>query len=205
MSTANRSRIQIAILTLTVLAVAGCGKVPQQAIDGASASLSQAEAAGAGTYAAEQLAAARLAMEAVQAEVAAQGEKFTMFRSYSRTSELVTAAEQAAAEARDAAELGRQQAMTAAQTALEALRGSLQSATELHGQLGQCRRQPKGFATDLATLGGTLAGLTDMVSQVETAIGSGDYLGASETAASVQSQVDGLAADMNAAKTKIGC
>ncbi len=205
MSSPTRTTILIPILAIAALALAGCSEVPQAAIDAAGAKLGEAEAAQADTYAADQLAAARQAMEAVNTEVAAQGEKFALLRSYQKTNELVAAAEQLATAAREAADAGREQAKAAANTALETLRTSTQAASDLHAQLGQCRRPPKGFAADLEQLGGTLTGLNGQVAEVESAIGGGDYLGASALAASLQSQVDDLSAEMSAAKAEIGC
>jgi hypothetical protein len=188
-----------------VAVFAACSKVPQAEVDAAAASLAEAEAASSGVYATEAVAEAKAAVEAVNTEIAAQAEKFALFRSYDRTGELVATAEQAAMAAKSAAEAAEIQAEADATAALESLTASEASATALLTELGACKRKPKGFAADLENLGGTLSGFTAQRADVESAIASEDYLGASELAASIQAQVDGLILEMDQAKVKIGC
>lgn len=198
----NRS---VWVILAVVALVTACSKVPQTEVDAAAASLSEAEAASAGTYAADEVAAARMAVEAVEAEMAAQSEKFALFRSYDRTRELAAAAQQSASAAESAAEAAATQAQVEATAALEALAASEASASALLTELGACGRKPKGFAADLESLAGTLEGFTAQRTEVENAIANEDYLGASELAASIQEQVDSLILEMDEAKAKIGC
>jgi len=193
------------MILATVALVAACGKVPQAEVDAAAMTLNAAESAEAATYASDELAQAKLANEALDAELAVQAEKFGLMRSYDHTKELAAAAEQAALAARTAAEAGKAKAQADATAALESLTGAEQSAAALLAELGACRRKPKGFAADLEGLSGTLAGFTQERSAVESALAGGDFLGASTQAASLQGQVDSLILEMGAAKAKIGC
>jgi hypothetical protein len=199
-----KNRTLVAALAFVAL-FAACSKVPQADVDAATASLAEAEATSAGVYAADQVAQAKLAVEAVNTEIATQSEKFGLFRSYDHTSELAAAAQQAAMAAKTAAETAKTAAMNEANAALEALAASEQSASALLDELGACRSKPKGFTADLETLSGTLSGFATQRAEVESAIAGEDYAGASQLAAAIQEQVDGLITEMTEAKAKIGC
>src|SRR5262247_4022333 len=89
------------LLVVGLLAmVVGCSKPPQAEIDGATAALSAAKSAEAGEYAAESLSKAEDAMNAVNAELKVQEEKMALFRSYEKTTELVSQATQEANKAK---------------------------------------------------------------------------------------------------------
>ncbi len=205
MSSVRPNPLFFPALILAGLALAGCNEPPQVAIDAAATKLAEAESAQAATYAPDQHAQATAAMEAVRAEVAAQGEKFALFRSYDRTAELVAEAEREATAAREAAAAGREQAKIEAEAALESLRAGVAQAQALHGDLGKCRRRPKGFAADLEALEGRLSGLAGQVVDVEAAIAGDDFLGAKALATAVGEQVATLSAELSDAKVKLGC
>jgi hypothetical protein len=202
----SQSKQQTVWVVLAVMVlIAACSEVPQSDVDAAEGSLNEAVAASDGVYATGEVAEAQAAVEAMEAEIAAQQEKFALFRSYADTRELAAAAQQAAVDAGNAVEAAKLEAEAEANAALEGLSASDASAAGLLTELGACPRKPKGFAADLETLSGTLAGFAEQRSEVESLIADGDYRGASELAASVQEQIDGLIAEMDEAKAKIGC
>jgi len=199
---------KLAVLGVAALAMTlatGCAKPPQVEIDGLKSAMDAAEQAGATTYAADAWNSAQQAMNAVTAEVDAQANKFALFRSYTRTKELIAAANQAATEAADAAVAGKAAAADAANGALMAVQSSVEAANTAMAELAACRRQPKDFKKDLEAMKGNLDGLAAQVANVSSAIAAEDYYGAKAQADSLTASIDTLTADMQAAKEKIKC
>ena len=107
----RNKKLVLGFAALMVVALTtGCAKPPQQEIDAAKAAVSASEAWD----------KAQQAMNAVNAEVEAQNQKFALFRSYTKAKELVAAATQAANEAKDAAIAGKEKAKNEAQAAIDA-------------------------------------------------------------------------------------
>jgi chromosome segregation ATPase len=200
----NQKLAVLGVAALVLTMASGCAKPPQQEIDSLSANLSAAQAE-AEKYAADQWAAAQQAKNAVDAEVEAQANKFALFRSYTKTKELVTAANAATQQAADAAVAGKEAAKNAANEAAMAAKASLDSANTLMTELAACRRQPKDFKKDMEAMKGTLDGLAAQTAGIDSAIASEDYFGAKSQADSLKSSVDALVSDMQAAKEKIRC
>ena len=93
---------KLALLGVAVFAMTlatGCAKPPQVEIDAVKASLAGVEG-DASKYAAEGWNKAQQAVNAVNAEVEAQANKFALFRSYTKSKELIAAANQAFSTAR---------------------------------------------------------------------------------------------------------
>ena len=201
----NRKLAVLGVAVLTLAVAAGCAKPPQQEIDALKAAMTAAEQAEAPKYAADAWNSAQQAMNAVNAEVEAQANKFALFRSYTKTKELIAAANQSAEAAQQAGRAGKEAAMNAANDALAAARTSLESATTLMAELGACRRKPKDFKKDMEMMQATLDGYAAQVVGIESAIASEDYFGARSQAESLQASVDTLVSDMQGAKEKIKC
>ena len=94
---------KLALLGVAVFAMTlatGCAKPPQVEIDAVKASLSAIEG-DASKYAADGWNKAQQAVNAVNAEIEAQANKFALFRSYTKSKELIAAANQAITEAKD--------------------------------------------------------------------------------------------------------
>ncbi|MEO8277531.1 MAG: hypothetical protein ABI639_15055, partial [Thermoanaerobaculia bacterium] len=132
---------------------AGCAKPPQVEIDATKASLASVEA-DASKYSADAWNKAQQAVNALNAEVEAQANKFALFRSYTKTKELTAAANQAITEAKDAAAAAKEAAKTAANEGLAAAKASLDAASTAMADLGKCRRQPKDFKKDMELMKG---------------------------------------------------
>jgi hypothetical protein len=200
----NRKLALLGVAALTMTLATGCAKPPQQEIDALSANLSAAQAE-AEKYAADSWAAAQQAKNAVDAEVAAQANKFALFRSYTKSKELITAANAAAQKAKDDAVAGKEAAKNAANEAATAAKASIDAATAAMTELAACRRQPKDFKKDMEAMKGTLDGLAAQTAGIDSAIAAEDYFGAKSQADSLKSSADALVADMAAAKEKIRC
>lgn len=201
----NRKLAVLGVAVLTLVVAAGCAKPPQQEIDALKAALTAAEQAEAPKYAADAWNGAQQAMNAVNAEVEAQANKFALFRSYTKTKELIAAANQSAEAAKQAATAGKEAAMNAANEALAAARTSLEAATTAMAELGACRRKPKDFKKDMEMMQATLDGYAAQVAGIESAVAAEDFFGARSQAESLKASVDTLVSDMQGAKEKIKC
>lgn len=198
---------KLALLGVAVLAMTlatGCAKPPQVEIDAVKAALSGVEG-DASRYAADSWNKAQQAVNAVSAEVEAQANKFALFRSYTKSKELIAASNQAINEAKDAAATAKEAAKNAANETLAAAKTSLEGASAAMGDLAKCRRQPKDFKKDMEMMRGNYDGLAAQVAGIEGAIASEDYLGAKAQADSLKASTDTLAADLASAKVKIKC
>ena len=198
----NIALLGVAIFALTL--ATGCAKPPQVEIDAVKASLSGVEA-DASKYASDSWNAAQQAVNAVNAEVEAQANKFALFRSYTKTKELVTAANQSITAAKDAAASAKEAAKNAANETLAAAKTALESANTAMTELAACRRQPKDFKKDMELMKGNYDGLAAQVAGIESAIASEDFLGAKAQAESLKASADTLVTDLTSAKEKIKC
>jgi hypothetical protein len=201
----NRKLAVLGVAALTLVVAAGCAKPPQQEIDALKAAMTAAEQAEAPKYASDAWSNAQQAMNAVNAEVEAQANKFALFRSYTKTKELIAAANQSAEAAKQAGAAGKEAAMNAANDALAGARGSLDAATAAMAELAACKRKPKDFKKDMEMMQATLDGYAAQVAGIESAIASEDFFGARSQAESLKASVDTLVSDMQGAKEKIKC
>jgi chromosome segregation ATPase len=185
--------------------VVGCAKPPQQELDAAKAAMTAAEQAEAPKYAPEAWDKAQQAMNAVNAELEAQNNKFALFRSYTKAKQLIQDATTAANEAKDAGVAGKEKAKNEAQAAIDAVKSSIDAAKTAMEALEKCRRKPKDLRKDLELMKGNLDGYANQVTDIEGAFGREDYFGAKAQAESLKGQVDKMVEELQAAKTKIRC
>lgn len=168
-----RHRMLAAIVAVgfTSAAAAGCAQVPQTEIDAAKASVDQANSAGAQDYAEESYRAVQDAQTALDAEVAAQADKFSLTRSYTRTTELATALKTAADKAAADAVTGREAARNESMTLIADAKTSLEQAQQM---LAKAPRG-KGTAQDLEALKADLDGAATSITEAETAFATDNY------------------------------
>ena len=83
-----RKALLLTPVLLVALVVVGCAKPPQAEIDAAKNAVQAAVSAEAGDYAGESLQEAQDAVAQLEQELKAQEEKFALFRSYKKASEL---------------------------------------------------------------------------------------------------------------------
>ncbi|MCU0290629.1 MAG: hypothetical protein MUF10_01365 [Thermoanaerobaculaceae bacterium] len=180
------------LLVVAVMAV-GCAKPPQH---------EQAEAP---KYAAGEWDKAQQAMNAVNAELEAQQAKFALFRSYTKAKQLIVDATNAANAAKEAGIAGKEKAKNEAQAAIDAVKAAVTSTQELLATLEKCRRKPKDMKKDLEMMKGNLDGYAAQLTDLDGKFTREDFFGAKAQADSLKGQVDAMATEMNAAKTKIKC
>jgi len=201
-----RKKFAFVLAALIVVALStGCAKPPQQEIDGAKAALAAAEGVAASKWAPEAWDKAQQAMNAVNAELQVQEQKFALFRSYTKAKELAAAATQAANEAKDAAVAGKEKAKNDAKAAIDGAKAAVADAQAVLKSLDACKRKPKDFKKDAEALKASIDGLAGQVTAIDSQFASEDYLGAKSAADSLKGQVDKVKADMAAAKEKIKC
>lgn len=195
---------RIAVLSLAFVLVA-CQKPPQVELDAAKQAVQAVRDAEAQKYAADQLAGVESAIQAAEAEIATQNEKFALFRNYDNAKKMLAEVGTKADAAKAAAVAGKEQARSEAEAALTAAKTAVDGVRVALDELGGCKRKPKGFKEDLEALRGQVDGLSAQVAPIESAYASEDYKGAKSQAESLSSQVGTLAADIAAAKEKIKC
>lgn len=202
--TKKTSVLGVALLS-TALLLGGCQKPPQVELDAATAALSDAQTAQAGTYAADALAAAQDALNQAKQEIETQGGKFALFRSYKNATTMLADAKAKAEAAKSAAVAGKEAAKNAAQAAIDAAKTAVTGVTTAWTELEACPRKPKGWAADAQVLKGQIDGLTAGVTGLDSAFGSEDYFGAKSQAENLSSQAAALVTEIGNAKTKIKC
>jgi hypothetical protein len=200
-----RRRLVSVVLTMAIVGLSACSKPPQAVIDQAQTALAEAGGAEAATYAEPEWEAAQVAMNSAMAEVEAQNVKFALIRSYKRAEELLAAAQQAAEVAGQAAVTNKEEMRRQVGAAIAAIESELIEAGGHLEALENCRRRPKGFAADLELLRGNVDGLLSDLDGVETAAESERYFEANTMAQGLQSQVDAVVADLQSARSKLGC
>ena len=201
----RNKNLMLGALVLSVALVAtGCAKPPQTELDAAKASMDAASAE-AQKYAADSWVKAQDAMNAVNAELEAQNAKFALFRSYTKSKELIAAANQAVTDASAEAVTGKENARTAAATAVQAAKDAVTAAQTAMTELDACPRKPKGYAKDMEIMKGSWDALSAQLADLDAKLAAEDFLGAQTAADAVKGQADTLTNDLRAAKEKIKC
>lgn len=195
----------IAVLLLAGLALPGCQKPPAEEMADAQQALSGTEEVAAQEYAPDALAAAQAALDAANAEVEAQNQRFALVRNYDHAKELLAQAIEKSDAAREAAVAAKEQARNDAETALTELGTSFEEATADLTALGECRRKPKGFAADLEALTGRLEALNAEVAPIEEAVSNESFRSAIASAETLSASLATLRADLQSAREKLGC
>jgi len=170
----HRSLTALALFGLAAAVAAGCAQVPQADIDAAKAAVEQAATAGAADYAPDSFRAAQDAETLLDAELAAQGEKFSLTRSYAKATELAAALKAAGEKAAADAATGREAARNEATTLIADAKASLAKAEQL---LAKAPRG-KGTAQDLAALKADLSGAAMSIAEAETAFATEAFIDA---------------------------
>jgi len=109
----RRNVSPLILVVLVLLSVAACAQPPTELVEAARASVAAVAAEGA-VYAPTEYSGAQAAVGQMDAEVAAQAERFAMSRSYDRTTELAGQAETAAADVERAIDAEKQRLRTQA-------------------------------------------------------------------------------------------
>jgi hypothetical protein len=159
-------------LVLALAFFVGCAKPPTQAIEEARMAMENAKTAQAAEYAPRSLANAENANSQLQAELKVQEEKFALFRSYKKATELTAAAKAAAEQAAKDAEVAKEQARKES----EALIAQVKTAIEETKTLLATAPRGKGSAMDIKAFEADLAATETSVAEAERIHGEGAYL-----------------------------
>ncbi|MDX1642724.1 MAG: hypothetical protein R3244_00055 [Thermoanaerobaculia bacterium] len=189
---------------LLLLPLTACAP-PEEEITAAENAVAEAEAAEAPTYAPEAWSEAMETLTAAKTEIETQKAKNFVTRSYKDARELLAQAEQKGRAAVTAAAEEKARATEAAREALDTARQGMEEIRTLLAELAECPRQPKGFKKDLELLAGQADAIEAELASAQQTFDDGDIYGATDAAAAVQEQIDGLTADLTSAKEKIGC
>jgi len=170
-----RQKLMVILLVAGVGAfTAGCAKPPQADLDAAQAAIQKASSASAAEHAADSLKAAQDAEAALEAELKVQADKFSLFRSYTKTSELAAAAKTAGEKAEQDAIAGKEKAKNEASAVIEEAKAMLAQAQDM------LSKAPKGKGTqaDLEALKADLTGAESSIADAEGAFAAERYLDA---------------------------
>ncbi len=187
-------------LVLGIFAVSlftSCAKQPTEQIDAVKAAIAAAQAEGADVYAPEDLKKLNDSMQAAMDEITTQSKKF--FKKYGPAKEML-AKVQAEADAvkagipakKEAAKNAAIQAQTDARTALDEAKALLDKAPK-----------GKGTKADIEAMKADLAGLETSFAEIQTAIDSQDYFGASGKAATIKEKAMAVSDQVKAAMEKV--
>jgi hypothetical protein len=186
----------LTVAALVMFVAVGCAKPPQEDITAANAEMDKARQAQAQNWAPNEFRAADEAMNAANAEIKAQDEKW--FKSYDKAKELLAKAKEDGAKASEAAVANKEQAKKDAEAAMAAADTAIQSA-EAALKVAPVTKDSKAdlqlFKNDLATLRTTLDG-------AKASFGSEDYKKALESANSVKDQATSIGTQLEQAKQK---
>lgn len=173
------------VVLVAALSLTACAKPPAEAISAAEQAQQAAVAAGADEYSPEAMNAVTEAKAALDAEIAAQGEKMSLTRSYKRAEELVAAYKTAADQATTAAAAAKEQAKTEATTLITEGRMALDEATAM---LASAPRG-KGSRADLAAMQADLEAAGASLTEAETSLANGMFLDARSKATSAKEAI----------------
>jgi len=174
-----------------------CAKQPTEQIDAVKAAIAAAQTEGADVYAPEDLKKLNDSMQAATDEITTQSKKF--FKKYGPAKEML-AKVQADADAlkatipakKEAAKNASIQAQTDAKTALDEAKALLDKAPK-----------GKGTKADIEAMKADLAGLDMSFAEIQTAIDSQDYFGASGKAATIKEKAMAISDQVKAAMEKV--
>ncbi len=194
----KRPSILISAAALFALVAVSCAKAPQDDVGAAQAEMDKARQAQADTWAPTEFKAAEEAMNAANAEISAQGEKW--IKNFDKAKELLAKAKEEAAKASEAAVANKEQAKKDAEAAIAAADTALSTADAAL----KIAPQTKDSKADLKLMKDDVANLRTTLDGARQAFTSGDYKKALESATSVKDKATSIADQIEAAKKKVG-
>jgi len=186
----------IVLFLVGMLAFAGCAKVPTVEVQNATAALDSLTVIGAEDYAPEALVAAQNAVAVMNAEVQAQSEKFSLFRSYKNTIKLALDAKTVADEGIVITNANKAQAKADAESALSLATAAYMDAESLvlTAPVG------KGSELDIQLLKSDVAGVKVMLDDANNSIVVGKYKEALVKASATTNSANTISSEIKAAK-----
>ncbi len=194
----KRSLTVISVVGLLALAAMACAKAPDEDINAAKAEMDKARQAQAETWAPTEFKAADETMNAANAEIAAQNDKW--MKNFDKAKELLAKAKEDAAKASEAAVANKEQAKKDADAAISAADTALKTAEAAL----KVAPRTKDSKADLALYEKDLGTLRANLDGARQAFGSADYKKALENANSVKDSATKIADQLEQAKKKRG-
>ncbi len=185
----------LSVVAGVALMSVACAKEPTDALNAAKSALEAAKTAEAADYAPAAMAAAETAQAALEAELKAQDEKFSLTRSYTKAAELAAAAKAAADTAAAEAATGKEQMKAEATTLVAGVRTALEAAKKALATAPK----GKGSAADLEAMKSDVAGVETSLTDIDAAVAAGKYKDAKVKAEAAKGTLDKIVADVEAA------
>jgi hypothetical protein len=192
-------RLNIGLVALALVLVAGCAKPPTDQIDAAEKAVKDAQQSGAATYVAEEYAKIEGTLAALKKEVADQDAKFALLRDYGKAEQLAAAAKADAERVKADAEKKREEAKSAALQAQQIAQESVKATLDLVAKApaGKDRAALEAIKADAEALKASL-------NQVQIAIDKGDYQAAQTQAKAIHEKSTAVSQEIETALAKIG-
>jgi hypothetical protein len=178
-----------------LLAAFGCAKPPAAEVDAARQAVDAAKAAEAETYAPEDLARVQDAMKRLDAELAAQEERFALMRSYDKAKEIATEVQTTSDQAKANAASAREAARAAATQSIADTRALV---LEVQDMLAKAPTG-KGAEADLAALKADLEGAGLALDEADRALQAGKFRDAETGANAAKMTVEQVRSEIEAA------
>lgn len=182
----------------TLVFIAGCAKVPQEAIESATVMIEDAQMQEADIFAPDLFAAAQDSFNAAQTEIDLQNGKFALTRSYDEAEHLLASASELARQATETGIVRKQEMRTETENLLTEARETAADAKTL---LAKAPRGKEGrialvaIGTDVDSLGG-------MFTQVEELLAQGNVKAANEQVHVALQRAQGLTQELQQAIDK---
>jgi len=194
----SKKTMLFGLMMVALIAMWGCAKAPQEAIDAARAAVDAARAAEADRYAPDLFKAAEDTLAAAMAEVEVQNGKFALTRSYGAAQKLLAAALAAANNAKEAAAANKVKMQGEAQQLLLDAQAALTASKDL------LKRAPRGKETRAAleAMQGDLTSIETMLAEANTAMTNGDFKTAYDKAKACVNNANAIAEEIKMAMEK---
>lgn len=194
----SKKTMLLGLMMVALVALWGCAKAPQEAIDAAKAAVDAARAAEADRYAPDEFRAAEDTLAAAMAEVEVQNGKFALTRSYGAAQKLLAAALAAANNAKEAAAANKVKMQGEAQQLLLDAQAALTASKDL------LKKAPRGKETKAAieSMQGDLTSIETMLAEANTAMTSGDFKTALDKAKACVNNANAIAEEIKMAIEK---
>lgn len=182
---------------LVALMLVGCGSQPAQEIQAAKTAVDAVAAEGGEKFAPAETKGVSDALNAAMEEVKAQDGKF--FKNYDKAKELLVKAKGDAETLKSGLAAKKEQAKTEATANLAAAGDAVKAAKAALAKAPK----GKGAAADIEAMKGDLQGLEAALAEVQPLIDSQDYAAARDKAASVKTKADEVSAAVASAMEKM--
>jgi len=194
----SKKTMTFGLVLLFLVALMGCAKVPQQAVDAAKAALDAAKSAEADRYATDMFNAAKDTLDAAMAEIETQNGKFALTRSYGTAEKLLAGATAAANSAVEAAAANKTKVQAEAQQLLA------DAKTAIDNSKAMLKKAPRGKESRAAieAMQNDITAIETMLGEANTAMTAGDYLTARDKASASISKANSIAEEVKMAMEK---